>query len=285
MDIGRWLRCVSLVAAVGMASCQVGFDPARLERLEYGMPRDGIAAELASDEPGIPLVRCFVPDGQGGVQDVVVEFHETPSPHPCYLLVAIDGRLTAVTTASAFYHPRVIPPDSASPRDRTWQPFDRREDQLVVQPWRPVELRALVDETVAHRVELAWSTLEPIDRAQAAERPGRGGTALEASLFVVPMVLYLPYWAYMKTLGDEGWGRAEAMRERLLAATATTTREELVAAFGEPVSDRRFEHSEGVHRVLAWQFQRFSISVGFLEDRLLWVDFGPWRSWVHEFME
>lgn len=285
MDVGARLRRVSLVAITCLASCNVGLDPARLERLEYGMPHGDIAAALESEQTGIPLVRCFVPDAQGRLQDVLVELHETPSPHPCYLLVSIDGRLAATTLASAYYHPLVLAPESASPSDRTWQPFARRDSETVVLPWRPAELRTLLDAILAARVPLAWESLEPLDRAQSAKRPLRGTTALEASLFVLPMVLYLPYWLYLNTLGDEGWERAESMRARLLAAPATTTSEEIVTALGEPDSDRIVTHPEGVHRVIGWQFGRFSINAGFLEDRLLWSDFGHWRNWVHEFME
>lgn len=279
------MRRMSLVSAAFLASCNVGLDPSRLEQLEYDMPHVEVAARLASEEPGIPLVRCLVADDEGRMRDVLVEFHETLSPHPCYLLLSIDGRLAAATIASPLYHPRVIAPKSASPNDRTWQPFDRRDGQAVVQPWRPAELRTLVDRAIAERLPLAWSDLEPVDRAHSAARPGRGATAVEASLFVLPMVLYLPFWLYLNTLGDEGWDRAEAMRGRLVVAPATTTREEIVAACGEPDVDRRFVHPEGVHRVLAWQFGRFTISAGFLDDRLLWADFGHWHSWVHEFME
>jgi len=285
MDVLRRRHRLSFAAAACLAACHAGFEPARLERLEYGMEHDRIAAELASDEPAVPLVRCFVTDAQGRTPDVVVEFHETLSPHPCYLLISIDGRLAAATTASAFHHSPIIPPESASPRDRTWQPFDRRDSETVVQPWRPAELRALVDAAVAGRIDLAWRTLEPMDCEQSAERPPRGATAFEASLFVLPMLLYLPYWAYLKTLGDEGWDRAESMRERLLTAAPTTTCTEILAAFGAPASDRRVEHPEGVHRVLAWRFGRFSITAGFLDERLLWADFGRWKSWVHDFME
>lgn len=243
------------------------------------------AAELASDEPAVPLVRCFVPGANGAARDVLVEFHETLSPHPCYLLVSVDGRLASVTTAAAAFHPRAAPSASGPRRDRVWQPFDRREDGAIVLPWRPDELLALVDDAVAKRLDLAWSALEPIDAAQSERRYPRGATALEASLFVVPMLLYLPYYAYLKTLGDEGWDRAESMRERLLTAGPTTTCTEIVADFGEPSSERRFEHPEGEHRVLAWGFGRFTITAGFVDERLLWADFGPWYSWVHEFME
>ncbi len=259
-------------AAFALSACNVGFDPRNLERLEYGMEQYRIAELLESDEPAIPLFRCFVVGEDGRSQDVCVVLHESLSPHPFYLSVSIDGRLAAVT---------LLPPGEDSP----WQPYNRREGSSIVVPWRPDELSARVEEATAERVELAWSALGPVDAARSEPRAGRGATAIEGTLLVIPLVLYLPYWAYMHTLGDEGRGRAAAARERLLSAPATTTPAELVEAFGEPDSDGRFDRPEGTHRVLAWSFWRFTITAGFLDERLLWADFGPWRSWVHEFME
>ncbi|MBL8749764.1 MAG: hypothetical protein JNK78_11435 [Planctomycetes bacterium] len=262
----------ALFAAAALSACNVGFDPRNLERLEYGMEQRRIAELLESDEPAVPLFRCFVVGEDGRSQDVGVVLHESLSPHPLYLSVSIDGRLAAVT---------ILPPSDRNP----WQPYDRRESSAIAVPWRPDELSALVRGAMADRVELAWSALGPVDAARSEPRAGRGATAIEGTMFVLPLVLYLPYWAYMNTLGDEGRGRATAARERLLAAPASTTPAELVEAFGEPDSDRRFELPEGAHRVLAWTFWRFTITAGFLDERLLWADFGPWRSWVSEFME
>ena len=286
MNVLPGVRCGALAVLACLASCNVGFDPVRLERLEYGMERTRIAAELASDQPAIPLVRCFVPDDRGRVQDVLVEFHEALSPHPCYLLVSVDGRLASATFASWRFHHVIVPPESsASSRERAWQPVERRDHEAVVKPWRTGELQAQLRSAEAQRLDLAWSSLGPLDAAQSAARPGRGTTAAEATLFVLPMLLYPPFWLCRQIFGGEGWGRAEAMRERLLAATATTTREQLVASLGEPDSERTFEHPEGVQRVLVWQFGRFTISAGFVDERFSWADFGHWKSWVHEFME
>lgn len=257
MNVAVSTRLALIAAAVCLGACS-GLDPRRLQRLEYGMDQRLIAERL--EEPSIPVMRFFAKDEAGREQDVLIELYEGAEEHANYALVSIDGRLASVSIASGSHF-------------------------LEGQWWRDpsLPLQELVESAAARRLELAWEKLEPID----SSHPSRGRyTAIGmATVLVVPLVIYVPYYVWNELFVDDGFAHAVAMRTFLLEAPRHTTVEQVVAVLGPPTSDREYESEGRPHRALTHELDGgFTIETGFTDGRLLWADFGSWYDWSPGFM-
>lgn len=261
-----------LPGALLLVTACSGLDARQLENLHYGMPLRDVAAALDGSE-GIPVMRFFAADAAGREQDVRIDFHEGSEPHPSFALVSIDGRLAAATLASGRWF-----------LDGQWWRRPASAEKELVEPWTPQALQALVRDAVERRrLPLAWDQLEPV--VSVNRQGGRYGAVAMATILVLPMVIYLPYWAWMQTFGDTGYEAAAAARTFLLDAPRAIGPEQVIAALGPPTRDREFADEGASLRVLGYDLPgNFTITVGFDGGGLLWADFGSWWDWAQAFL-
>jgi hypothetical protein len=264
-------RIVLAAAAACLAGCS-GLRPWKLERLQYGMEHCHVAELL--EEPSLPAMRFFARDEHGREQDVRIEVAPGADGHANYALVSTDGRLASVSIAAA------SPPYFGRAWWRDAHHWDWRELRC---PYWPEELEGLVRSAAERRLELAWDRLEPID---AAFRTSGRYTALGmGTILVLPLVLYTPYYV-ATALFDGRYDRAVDVRSFLLTLPRDATIEQVVAELGPPAADASFARGDGSQRVLAYELAGgFRITIGYLDGRLLWVDFGQWHDWSWSFAD
>lgn len=287
---------VALAIVFAGTACR-GIDPRHFERLHYGMPHASVAPLLESDE-AVPVMRFFAPDGAGVEQDVRIELYECEEPHPNYAVMSVDGRLASVTLACLPVRYPSVGGAEASRCARAAPPWRVREGwwhepeiwdwdtRRMLRPWSTSELSMLARAAVASRLDLAWDRREPIDAAHPLT--GRYTAIGMGVMLVFPLAVaaaYLPFYAYDRLI-DDSETNAIAARSFLLAAPRDITLAEVVARLGPPTEDGVVDSDGGPQRVLAYTLPgRYRITIGWRGERMQWVDFGDWYTWVPKFVE
>jgi hypothetical protein len=261
--------------ALTLTACS-GLDPRLLERLRPGMDRATVATELEREGEAIPVMRFFAVGDDGREQEIVIDVYEGAERCADYALVSIDGELAVVTTAS-----------TRAPRwgddGQWWRDREHWDRDALVRTWSPPQLQTLAVGAVRQRaLPLEWPRLEPIDAAHRA--PSRHTGSAMAFVLVFPLVIYGPYWLLVQALGDPEARSAREARAFLLAASRTTTPEQVIAELGATECKGDWDDGAVKQRVLRWTRGRFTIHAGFRDDRLLWADFGRWEDWAPAFI-
>ncbi|MCR9245228.1 MAG: hypothetical protein NXI31_09365 [bacterium] len=249
-------RTMLVVSLLLLTACQAALDPRRLERLELGMTRAEVAPKLELESA--PDLRWFPPAGG----DWLFERYYSEHPHPPYCLGYRDGKLVGVLT------------NGRMPEGFGWGGSRRG--------YTAAELADLGEAFVGNSVPLRWRELEPIDAKECRKGPSDTTVTALTILFMPPtwvgfVLLPISYPIYVAVTADAQEQRV-AMLEALHALPPRADRSTVEAALGPPTA-RAWHVLDG--RIDVWAYDQFKgqdamggSRLGFLDGRLLWIEFG-----------